>query len=123
MKKLLPFIIAFAIVACNQENSVSPLLLEIEQQCDTAPHAAYSRLLEIDSERELPNEASKAKYALLLTKSADKAYIRHTSDSTIKRALTYYESKGSTAELAEALYYMGSVYRDMYDAPKAVIWN
>lgn len=122
MKKLLTFIIAFAIVACNKENSVSPLLSEIEQQCDTAPHAAYSRLLEIDSERELPNEASKAKYALLLTKSADKAYIRHTSDSTIKRALTYYESKGSTAELAEAQYYTGSVYRDMYDAPKAVIW-
>ncbi|MBR5600132.1 MAG: tetratricopeptide repeat protein [Bacteroidaceae bacterium] len=122
MKKLLTFIIAFAIVACNKENCVSPQLPEIEQQCDTAPHAAYSRLLEIDSERELPNEVSKAKYALLLTKSADKAYIRHTSDSTIKRALTYYESKGSTAELAEALYYMGSVYRDMYDAPKAVIW-
>ena len=122
MKKLLTFIIAFAIVACSNENSVLPLLKEIEQQCDTAPHAAYSRLLEIDSERELPNEASKAKYALLLTKSADKAYIRHTSDSTIKRALTYYESNGSTAELAEAQYYTGSVYRDMYDAPKAVIW-
>ena len=102
MKKLLTFIIAFAIVACNKENSVSPLLPGIEQQCDTAPHAAYSRLLEIDSERELPDEASEAKYALLLTKSADKAYIRHTSDSTIKRALTYYESNGSTAELAEA---------------------
>ena len=79
-------------------------------------------MVEIDSDSELPNEASKAKYALLLTKSADKAYIRHTSDSIIKRALTYYESNGSTADFAEVQYYMGSVYRDMYDAPKAVIW-
>lgn len=122
MKKLLTFIITLVIVACNKENSVSPLLLEIEQQCDTTPSAAYSRLVEIDSDSELPNEASKAKYALLLTKSADKAYIRHTSDSTIKKALEYYEENGTTAELAEAQYYMGSVYRDLYDSPRAVVW-
>ncbi len=122
MKKLLTCIIALIIVSCNENDSIPPLLAEIEQQCDTAPSAAYIRLLELNCNKELPNEASEAKYALLLTKSADKAYIRHTSDSTIKKALAYYESKGNTAEFAEAQYYTGSVYRDMYDTPKAVVW-
>lgn len=122
MKKLLTCIIVLIIISCNGNESVSPLLVEIEQQCDTAPTDAYNRLLDIDSEKELSDDASKAKYALLLTKSADKAYIRHTSDSTIKKALDYYEKNGNAAELAETQYYMGSVYRDMYDMPKAVVW-
>lgn len=122
MKKLLTCIVALIIISCNKDNSIPLLLKEIEQECDTAPSAAYSRLFGLNCEKELTNEASKAKYALLLTKSADKAYIRHTSDSTIKKALTYYEENGSIAELAEAQYYMGSVYRDLYDAPRAVVW-
>lgn len=122
MKKLLTCIIVLIIISCNGNESVSPLLVEIEQQCDTAPTDAYNRLLDIDSEKELSDDASKAKYALLLTKSADKAYIRHTSDSTIKKVLEYYEGNGTTAELAEAQYYMGSVYRDLYDSPRAVVW-
>ena len=120
MKNILTTIMALLLLSCNSNEIVSPLLCEIEAQCDTAPGAAHDRLSVIDTERF--NSASMARYNLLLTKSADKAYIRHTTDSVIKQALAYYDSNGTPAQLAEAQYYMGSVYRDMYDNPKAIMW-
>ena len=120
MKNILTGIMALLLLSCNSNETVSPLLCEIEAQCDTTPGAAHDRLSVIDTERF--NSASMARYNLLLTKSADKAYIRHTTDSVIKQALAYYYNNGTPAQLAEAQYYMGSVYRDMYDNPKAIMW-
>ena len=57
---------------------------------------------------------------LLKIKAKDKLYIPHESDSLIKSIVQYYEGYGTPDQLMEAYYYLGSAYRDMGDAPRAV---
>ena len=59
-------------------------------------------------------------HSLLTVKARDKAYIPHTSDSLMLSVLNYYEHGGDKRLLPEAYYYMGSTYRDMNDAPRAL---
>ena len=59
-------------------------------------------------------------YQLICLKAKDKAYITHTSDSSILQILKYYEQKGEKKHLPEAYYYAGRVYRDLGDAPQAL---
>lgn len=59
-------------------------------------------------------------YNLLTIKVKDKLYIPHTSDSLIKIVTEFYEDYGDNDKLMEAYYYLGSTYRDMKDAPRAL---
>ncbi|MDE5949209.1 MAG: hypothetical protein K2G86_10640 [Prevotella sp.] len=59
-------------------------------------------------------------HRLLQIKAADKSYIKHSSDSTILSLVEYYETEGDKTLLPEAYYYAGSIYRDIYDAPRAL---
>ncbi len=59
-------------------------------------------------------------YELLKIKAADKAYIKHTSDSMILEIIDYYEGVGDKALLPMAYYYGGRVYRKLGDAPQAL---
>ena len=59
-------------------------------------------------------------YDLLDLKVNDKMYVRHTSDSLIKRITAFYEVYGDRDKLLESYYYMGRVYRDLNDAPEAL---
>jgi len=59
-------------------------------------------------------------YDLLDLKVNDKMYVRHTSDSLIKRITAFYETYGDRDKLLESYYYMGRVYRDLNDAPEAL---
>ncbi|MFR8355597.1 MAG: tetratricopeptide repeat protein [Parabacteroides sp.] len=60
-----------------------------------------------------------ASYCLLFTQALDKNYITITSDSLIKKAVTYYENHNDIASLALSYYYMGRTYFDMQDALQA----
>ena len=59
-------------------------------------------------------------YELLKIKAADKARIKHTSDSMILEIIDYYEFFGDKALLPMAYYYGGRVYRNLGDAPRAL---
>ena len=61
-------------------------------------------------------------YRLLYIKAKDKAYIVHTSDSTILPVVDYYEHHKRFPHLPEAYYYAGRVYRDLGDAPQALAY-
>ena len=61
-------------------------------------------------------------YRLLCIKAKDKAYIVHTSDSTIQPVVDYYEHHKRFPHLPEAYYYAGRVYRDLGDAPQALAY-
>ena len=61
-------------------------------------------------------------YELLKIKAADKARIKHTSDSMILEIIDYYEFLGDKALLPMAYYYGGRVYRNLGDAPQALTY-
>ena len=88
----------------------------MEQNTDSA----LIYLSSLDSVIQHEPEETQMYYGLLTTKARDKKYIRHTSDSLMKEVVRFYESYGNKEKLMEAYYYLGSVYRDMKDAPRAV---
>ena len=54
-------------------------------------------------------------------KACDKLYMAHASDSAINRIVEFYERFGDRERLTEAYFYQGSVYRDLKDAPRALL--
>lgn len=87
---------------------------------EECPDSARIYLSLLDSTIQLEPEETRMYYGLLTTKAQDKKYIRHKSDSLMNEVVRFYESYGDKEKLMEAYYYLGSVYRDMKDAPRAV---
>jgi len=84
------------------------------------PDSAIALLEELKAENAQWDKATQMYYHLLTVKACDKAFITHTSDSLMHSVLQYYEHGGDKQLLPEAYYYMGSTYRDMNDAPRAL---
>ncbi|MDE5877895.1 MAG: hypothetical protein K2H47_10435, partial [Muribaculaceae bacterium] len=89
-----------------------------EEYSDTAATAAVSRLELID--RSALNGSDRRYYDFLRVKTADKAYITHTSDSLILSVIDYAASHRRELSYPEALYYGGRVYSDLGDYPTAL---
>ncbi len=66
---------------------------------ETLPDSALAILNKIPSPETLSNREY-ASYCLLFTQALDKNYITITSDSLIKKAVTYYENHNDIASLA-----------------------
>ena len=79
-----------------------------------------SRLELID--RSTLSESDRRYYDFLRVKTADKAYITHTSDSLILSVIDYAASHRRELSYAEALYYGGRVYSDIGDYPTALCY-
>ncbi|MBR6286821.1 MAG: hypothetical protein IKR18_07540 [Bacteroidaceae bacterium] len=60
------------------------------------------------------------RYELLNIRLRDKAFIPATSDVKIKKVVDYFSTRGNNYDIQEALYYAGSVYRDLNDTPRAL---
>jgi len=93
-------------------------LASVSETINEDPRAALRRLDSIDASA-LSND-NRHYYDLLCIKSADKAYITHTSDSLILDVIEYYSKRGDKPLYAEALYYGGRVYSDLGDYPTAL---
>ena len=114
-----PLLVLLGFCACGQ-GSYPSVLLRADSLASVAPDSARVLLARwADSAGHAP-ERVRMYHALLTVKVADKAYVRHTSDSLIKEVLVYYESGGDETLLPEAYYYAGRVYRDLGDAPQAL---
>ncbi|MDE5877645.1 MAG: hypothetical protein K2H47_09165, partial [Muribaculaceae bacterium] len=89
-----------------------------EEYSDTAAATAVSRLELID--RSALSGSDRRYYDFLRVKTADKAYITHTSDSLILSVIDYAASHRRELSYPEALYYGGRVYSDLGDYPTAL---
>ena len=95
---------------------------EIKAMGDTLPKVAMQRLDSIKPLFENECEYMRNKLMLLDIRLHDKAYITHTSIKPIEEVCRYFEENATVAEVQEAYYYMGSVYRDLNDYPNAVTY-
>ena len=122
MKKVLLPIIALLLLICScHRRPVYPSqLLEADSLCSVQPDSAIALLEELKAENAQWDKATQMYYHLLTVKARDKAFITHTSDSMMLQVLSYYEHGGDKQLLPEAYYYMGSTYRDLNDAPRAL---
>ena len=122
MKKVLLPIIALLLLICScHRRPVYPSqLLEADSLCSVQPDSAIALLEELKAENAQWVKATQMYHNLLTVKAHDKAFITHTSDSMMLQVLSYYEHGGDKQLLPEAYYYMGSTYRDLNDAPRAL---
>ena len=112
----------FASCSKQQNETLLVQLSDIKAMGDTLPNVAMQRLDSIKPQFDNESEYMRNKFALLDIRLHDKAYITHTSIKPIKGVCGYFEENGTAAELQEAYYYMGSVYRDLNDYPNAVTY-
>lgn len=119
---LLFFILAMVLLSCSNKGNDILLkqLNDIQVKGDTWPKEAMLCLNSLKPLFEEEPEYARNKMALLDIRLRDKAYIKHTSDSAIRKVCQYFDVYGNAKDRQEAYYYMGSVYRDLNDYPNAV---
>ena len=116
---LLMSVLISAFYACDHRGKPYPAtLLQIESLADTNPEEAPPLLDRLRDSLSSFDEEQRMYYDLLDLKVNDKMYVRHTSDSLIKRITAFYEVYGDRDKLLESYYYMGRVY--LNDAPEAL---
>ena len=114
--------VLLSLFSCQRSPHYPATMLRAEQLMDTAPDSAQTLLLGLKNCISEQSKAVQMYYWLLAVKASDKCYVPHTSDSLMKAVVHYYENHGTPAQRMEAYYYLGSVYRDMQDAPRALIF-
>ena len=87
---------------------------------ESNPERALACLDSFELSSPVLDEEARMYCHLLRIKAEDKLYVLHTSDTLINRIVRFYEGWGDDRRLAEALYYQGSVYRDMNDDIRAI---
>ena len=102
--------------SCSREYDAR--LERINQLCETSAEEALSSLDSLDC-RSL-SERDRWFYDFLRIKVADKAYIKHTTDSSYLRVLDHFRDDSRFG--GEVLYYGGRVYSDMGDYPTALAY-
>lgn len=111
--------VLLGLCACGH-GSYPAALRRADSLADVRPDSARALLARwADSVAHAP-ERVRMYHALLTVKAADKAYVRHTSDSLIRQVVAYYEDGADPWLLPEACYYAGRVYSDLGDAPQAL---
>jgi tetratricopeptide (TPR) repeat protein len=123
MKNLLLIMFSFGIsllISCRSEAPYPEAMQQAERCILQYPDSALHYLALLDSSIQHEPQETRMYYGMLTTKARDKMYMEHTSDSLMKEVVRFYESYGDADKLMEACYYLGSVYRDMKDAPRAI---
>ena len=112
-------LVLLGLCACGH-GSYPSVLLRADSLASVAPDSARTLLARwADSVAHAP-ERVRMYHRLLTVKAADKAYMRHTSDTLIRQVVAYYEDGADPWLLPEAYYYAGRVYSDLGDAPQAL---
>lgn len=105
------------LLGCSEPKQ-DPRLSDIAGIVSESPEEALSCLDSIDYNG--LSGADRYFYDFLTIKAKDKAYVKHTSDSTILKVIDHYTNDKDM--YAEALYYGGRVYSDMGDSPTALTY-
>ena len=120
---LISMLLAVVAFSCGSGGSCGEIFDKAEKLIAVHPDSATSYLESLAADTvwtKAMRESDRARFSLLRVKAADKAYVRHTSDSLIRSALAYYENHTGSDHYPEALYYGGRIYSDLGDSPTAL---
>lgn len=116
---ILYILLLFAALACQQPQSIRPLLEKADSLLVSHPDSVFLMLDTVANPENYP-ENEYAEWCLLLTQARDKSYREHTSDSLIRLATNYYREHGSSLKYATALYTSGRVASELGRPDQAV---
>ena len=106
------------LLACNRAGEHEALFRQVESVMNKRPDSAMVLLKRVENPALLSREEM-ARYYLLWTEAADKAYVEHTTDSLITIATDYYEETDDLTRRAKAWYYRGRINQDLARPLKA----
>ena len=119
------FLTVIITIGCSDKHGriVVPDFNNIDEYIDENPDSAFVELGRLSSFIDDMNESDKIKYYKYRTLAMNKMYVSLAGEeSVMKCVVDYYEKHGSPDEKMEACLLLGSVYRDMGDAPQALEW-
>lgn len=116
IRSLTLLILLSLITACADR--ISPRMQQLEELAITSPAEALDSITAIDPAT--LGEADRHFLDFLRVKTADKAYMTHSSDSLILSVVDYESRHRRNGRYPEALYYAGRVYYDLDDYPDAL---
>lgn len=102
----------------SKKGEVTALLRVAEKSIEKEPDKALILLDSIQQVEKL-SEQQQALWCLLYTSVLDRKQIKHTSDSLIQIAVSYYEKNDLPERKMQAYYYYGIVLQDLNDAIQA----
>ncbi|WP_455636174.1 tetratricopeptide repeat protein [Parabacteroides sp.] len=122
MRIILVIILYIGLVSACTQKPVYPEAMSDAIRCvEISPDSALHYLNSLSpATLQAEPEETRMYYDLLQIKANDKLYHPHKSDSTIKKIVRFYDEYGDLHKQMEAYYYLGSVYRDLPDAPRAI---
>ena len=115
---ILPLVVVLA-VGCTTDPHVAEQISHAESIYLDMPDSAQ-KILSTISNREISTKSLRARHALLLTYCNDKCYIDTTSDSLIRVAVDFYESRHDRRHLMVAQYLLGRVYFESNEYSRAM---
>ena len=102
----------------SKKGEVTALLRVAEKSIEKEPDKTLILLDSIQQVEKL-SEQQQALWCLLYTSVLDRKQIKHTSDSLIQIAVSYYEKNDLPERKMQAYYYYGIVLQDLNDAIQA----
>ena len=114
---ILAILLCMFLNACHKSDIIPQLQITNSLMSNHSDSAL--NILEKLSIEKLPNQSSKAMYALLLTEALDKNFRSHFNDSLILIAVNYYKDRDDNNLKTKAYYYLGRVYQDNEEYVKA----
>lgn len=102
----------------SKKGEVTALLRVAEKSIEKEPGKTLILLDSIQQVEKL-SEQQQALWCLLYTSVLDRKQIKHTSDSLIQIAVSYYEKNDLPERKMQAYYYYGIVFQDLNDAIQA----
>lgn len=106
---------------CSNETVTSNSTLErVDSLINENPDSALLVLSQLELKVNDMEEDDRMFFRLLKIKAADKAYIDNISIKDVTELVDYYQQKEDSCLFAMALYYSGSAYRNLNNAPLAI---
>ena len=115
-------LIALTLTAgCDRRYEAKAILACADSLLVAQPDSAYTLLHRLrDEVRTQWREADRMRYELVLARAMNKTHVPFTTDSILKKVVSYYDRHGSSNERMKVHYLLGCAYRDMGEAPLAV---
>ena len=111
----------FVLFSCT-DSRYDALLCQADSLMTANPDSAWALLSAVDSaDMQHQRRSTRMRYELLRAEAQNKLYIDFTTDSVMRQVVRYYDRHGSKNEQLKAHYLLGCCYRDMHEAPVALL--
>ena len=114
------FVANIILSSCSEDKAVRDMLDEADRLLVGKSDSALLLLDSYEKDSEGFSRAQRMRYEMLRALAQNSEDVLFSSDSIILEVVDYYNSHGSDHDRMRANYALGSVYRDLGDAPTAI---